>query len=72
MDKNIYKNFLREIEIEKRFETPCQKSYQFSNKLIKKVQLVLKKLDQEHNHSLAVELFEKNKNNLDNITRCAS
>lgn len=64
---NTYKELLKEIEIEKSLEVPCQKPYQIGNKIVKKIQRVLKKIDQEHNHSLAIELFEKNRNNLDKI-----
>ena len=67
MDNRIFKELLKEMELEKRLEVPCEKPYSFSNKIIKKVQKVLKNLDQKHNHSLAVELFEKNRNNLEKI-----
>lgn len=61
--EKLKEEITREISQEK----PCEKPYQCSKKISKKVQKVLKELDEKHNHSLAIELYNRNKDNLDKI-----
>lgn len=63
--KNFMDEFLNEIAIEKKNERPCPTPYKCGEKILKKVKDVLFCIDNLHNHSLAIELFEKNKNNLE-------
>lgn len=63
----MFKNFLEEIYALEKEQQPCQKPYKYSNKISKKVQRALIDLDQNRSHSLAIELFNRNKNNLDKI-----
>lgn len=67
MLNNTYNEFLKEIKREERLEQPCKTPYKYSNKIQKKVQAALNEIDMNRNHSWAVEMYERNKNNLDNI-----
>lgn len=59
--------FLNEIKLQKKIEKPSSTPYKCGEKIIKKVRNVLSNIDDYHNHSLAIELYERNQNNLENI-----
>lgn len=46
---------------------PCDKPYSFSKTLSKKSQRALLDIDNNHNHSWAIEIFNKNQSSLSNI-----
>ncbi len=60
----MFSKFLEEKRIIEQNEKSCKKPYNFSNKINKKAQKALIDIDQNRNHSLAIELFNRNKNNL--------
>lgn len=63
----IFEEFLLEINKEKQNERPCSTPYKYSNKIIKKVQRVLDDIDSNRNHSWAIEIYNRNKDNMNNI-----
>lgn len=64
---NIYEELLKNIKFEHENEQPCMKPYKYSNKLLKKVKKALDDIDTNRNHSWAVEMFDRNINNMDKI-----
>lgn len=62
--ENIFDEFLSEIEEEKEKEKPCSNPYVCSDKISKKVQRVLKEIDNKRNHSWAIEMYNRNANSL--------
>ena len=65
--ENIFEEFLREIEEEKEKEKPCANPYICGDKIKKKVVKALKDIDNNRNHSWAIEMYNRNASNLNNI-----
>ena len=70
MDKFINEKLIMEMKLEKKLENPCSTPYQYSDKIIEKVQQVLSDIDNNHNHSWAVEMYDRNKKNMDKVAIC--
>ena len=64
---DFFDKFLEEINIEKENETACLTPYKFSSKIEKKVQSALIDIDNNRNHSWAMEMYEQNKDRMNNI-----
>ncbi len=64
---NNYEKMLLELNMVKRNEHPCSKPYVCSDNITKKVQKALLDIDNNRNHSWAVEMYNRNSNNMDNI-----
>lgn len=63
----VFSEFLQEIKKEKLNEKASKKVYNYSNNIIKKAQDALDDIDLNRNHSLAIEIYNRNKDNLNNI-----
>lgn len=64
---NYIEQIEKEIELLEKDKNACKQPYEFSDKLTTKVKEVLKDLDNNHNHSWAIEIFNKNKKNLNKV-----
>jgi len=64
---NNYEKFLSELNVEKESEHPCVTPYVCGEGIIKKVQKVLLDIDNNRNHSWAVEMYNRNSINMDDI-----
>lgn len=65
--ERIFSQFLNDINSEIESELCCSKPYMCGVNIPKKVKFVLREIDENRNHSWAVEMFQRNKNNLNNV-----
>ena len=65
--ENNFELLLEEISLEKQNEKKCEKPYIYSDKIVKKVQNVLNDIDNNHNHSWAIEMYDRNRENMNSI-----
>ena len=61
---DVFNELLENIKIERENEKPCSKPYKCGNKITKKIQKVLEEIDQNRNHSWAVEMYNRNEKNM--------
>ena len=64
---NNFDEFLKEINKLQKVEVANENPYLYTDKISKKVQKALSDLDNSHNHCWAMEMYLRNKDNLDNI-----
>lgn len=57
---DVFNELLENIKIERENEKQCSKPYKCGNKIPKKIQKVLEEIDQNRNHSWAVEMYNRN------------
>ena len=64
--KEPYKGMFNLVggKIERENEKQCSKPYKCGNKITKKIQKVLEEIDQNRNHSWAVEMYNRNEKNM--------
>lgn len=61
---DVFNELLENIKIERENEKQCSKPYKCGNKITKKIQKVLEEIDQNRNHSWAVEMYNRNEKNM--------
>lgn len=61
----------KEVKRVERRKSSCDKPYKYSNRLSKDVIETLKDIDENKNHSIGVEIFAKNDDNIENFERTA-
>ena len=64
---DVFNELLENIKIERENEKQCSKPYKCGNKIPKKIQKVLEEIDQNRNHSWAVEMYNRNEKNMNVI-----